>query len=195
MVLMSREPQPRDRGFEIPEPDGALLQRFASGDREAARTLAERYWPRMRRWAWIELRDASLAEDAVQEALVRMLRFSDRYDPRRPFAPWLRTLVRNAARDQRPVLRRALDQVRQVLSLERATDLKRAGDRVEAALDVLSPRQRHLVDLCLGQGLPVVQAAELLEIAPATARVHLHNARTRLAAVLGDELRALIEEV
>lgn len=200
MVLLARmqppdtSPSGHDPGLEIPQPDAELLTRFVAGDREAAGRLAEAYWPRMRRWAWLELRDAQLAEDACQEALIRMIRFCARYDVHRPFAAWLRTLVRNAARDQRPVLGRVVEIVRQVLPLERATDLKRAGDRVDAALESLSPRQRHLVDLCLRQGLPVVEAAELLEIAPSTARVHLHNARKRLADLLGAELHHLVRE-
>lgn len=193
--LATRQTSPRDAGLEIGEPDAALLVRYVAGERQAAGELAELYWPRMRRWAWLEVRDHALAEDACQEALIRMIRFCGRYDPARPFGAWLRTLVRNAARDQRPALGRIVEGVRDALSLERQVDLRRAASRVDAVLDALSPRQRHLVDLCLRQGLPIHEAAELLEIAPATARVHLHQARKRLAEHLGTELRAILEEV
>ncbi len=41
----------------------------------------------------------SLAEDAVQEAFLRLVRHPRLYDPRRPFSHWFYTVLRNACRD------------------------------------------------------------------------------------------------
>ena len=88
-------------------PEPALLAAARRGDRQALRTVAEQCWPLMRRWAYLELSHRQEAEDACQDALVRLMRFIGRYDPEQPFLPWLRTLVRNCCRDrrrQRPVV-------------------------------------------------------------------------------------------
>jgi RNA polymerase sigma-70 factor (ECF subfamily) len=56
--------------------------------------------------------------------------------------------------------------------------------RIRAALDALPPRQRVLMELVELEGFTPTQAAELLEISPATARWHLHTARGALRRVL-----------
>ncbi len=55
---------------------------------------------------------------------------------------------------------------------------------VREALDRLSPEDRELVTLVAWEGLTPAQAAGALGIAPGTARVRLHRARTRLRAAL-----------
>ena len=69
------------------------------GDPEALDALAERVLPSIRRWALAFFVDPVAADDAVQEALVRLLKSSSKYDPALPLRPWLRTLVRNACAD------------------------------------------------------------------------------------------------
>ncbi|WP_448641755.1 RNA polymerase sigma factor [Geodermatophilus sp. URMC 63] len=57
--------------------------------------------------------------------------------------------------------------------------------RVRGALGRLSAEDRELVTLVAWEGLTPAQAAVALGIAPGTARVRLHRARTRLRALLG----------
>jgi RNA polymerase sigma-70 factor (ECF subfamily) len=45
------------------------------------------------------LRDEPLAEDAVQEAFLRIIRHRRRYNPARPFQAWFYTILRNICRD------------------------------------------------------------------------------------------------
>ncbi|WP_217637294.1 RNA polymerase sigma factor [Geodermatophilus telluris] len=56
--------------------------------------------------------------------------------------------------------------------------------RVRAALEELSAEDRELVTLVAWEGPTPAQAATALGVAPGTARVRLHRARTRLRAVL-----------
>ncbi|MGR7024611.1 RNA polymerase sigma factor [Geodermatophilus sp. URMC 62] len=56
---------------------------------------------------------------------------------------------------------------------------------VREALGRLSAEDRELVTLVAWEGLTPAQAAVALGIAPGTARVRLHRARTRLRAFLG----------
>ena len=58
------------------------------------------------------------------------------------------------------------------------------GGRAQQALDDLSPDDRELVTLIAWEGLTPAEAATALGLAPGTARVRLHRARTRLRAAL-----------
>ena len=55
-----------------------------------------------------------------------------------------------------------------------------------ASLRRLSPAQRAAIVLHYFEDLPVTEVAELLGCKPATASVHLHRARVRLAELLGE---------
>ena len=56
-----------------------------------------------------------------------------------------------------------------------------------ASLQQLSPTQRAAVVLHYFDDLPVAEVAEALGCKPATASVHLHRARARLAELLGEQ--------
>ncbi|MCA9491616.1 MAG: sigma-70 family RNA polymerase sigma factor [Myxococcales bacterium] len=178
------------------EPDPAELRAACGGDRQALGRIAATWWPTMRRWALIETGDPVTAEDASQDALVRLVRYAHTYDPSRPFATWLRALVRHAARDRRP--RPAPEPVAEPRpSVERRLDLVRGASLAVEAFTMLSPRQRALLELCDREGLTPAEAAAELGIDPATARVHLHRARHALRARLTadhDDLHDLVRE-
>ncbi|MBI3723575.1 sigma-70 family RNA polymerase sigma factor [bacterium] len=81
--------------------DGELLAAYArSGDREALAELARRRLAEAYRIALRALGDAAAAEDAAQEAFVGLVRRARSFDASRPFGPWFRALVLNAARMQ-----------------------------------------------------------------------------------------------
>ena len=50
----------------------------------------------------------------------------------------------------------------------------------------MPPRQRVLIELVELEGFTPSEAADLLEISPATARWHLHTARGNLRVVLAE---------
>lgn len=80
--------------------DEALVAMIARGDRDSLGAFYDRYHTLAYSLAHRILRDASHAEDAVQEGFVALWRAADRFDPRRgrPVA-WLLQLVRNKAID------------------------------------------------------------------------------------------------
>ena len=184
------------RALTQPSPISAAV----AGDPGAAEAVARAWWPRMRRWALAELADVGLAEDASQDALIRLLERIGSYDPSRPFAPWLRALVRNCCRDVRrrrgTVLPFRADPGASSW-VERDLDLHRASERAIRALSCLTPRQRQLIELCdRGHATPSEAAAEL-GIAPSTARALLHQGRSALRrALLADhaDWSSLFEE-
>jgi RNA polymerase sigma-70 factor (ECF subfamily) len=61
--------------------------------------LFREHWPRAYRAARLVTRDDAAAEDIAQEAFLAAVRNLDRFDRRRPFAPWLHRIVVNRAID------------------------------------------------------------------------------------------------
>lgn len=141
------------------------------------------------------VRDAAVAEEITQEAFtqafVRWRRVST-YD--RPGA-WVRLVaVRLAVKSARRAERGTVASV--AVAGDRAGGWGSAGShhddhvtgpldgRVAAALAVLSPQQRAAVVLHHLEDQPVAEVARLLGCTEATAKVHLHRGRRRLAALL-----------
>jgi len=183
--------------------DADLAHAAGLGDSAALEELARRSWPRIRRWSLVEMGDASRADDAAQESMVALIRFIDRYDPARPFLPWLRTLVANTCRTHRRRLNReagrhgTADDLPASNSIERSLDLDRAAAEALQAFGKLKPRERQVVELCDHQGLTPAEVATELEVPPGTIRSLLHRARTTLRVHLlrqSPELADLVRE-
>ncbi|MBX2803204.1 MAG: sigma-70 family RNA polymerase sigma factor [Myxococcales bacterium] len=151
----------------------------------------------MRRWALLETADGVAADEVVQEALLRFVRFAHTWDGVRPFGTWLRTIVRNVARSRRPRREVAEREPSVPSRLDRALDLDSTARAALAALSELPVRQREVLDLCDWQGRTPTQAAHALELDPSTVRVHLHRGRKRLREILdaqGRDVVALLRE-
>src|SRR4029078_2116179 len=69
------------------------------GSDEALEQLHRHHWPWAPRAAYLVVHDAAAAEDIAQEAFLAAIRNLDRFDRRRPFAPWLHRIVVNRAID------------------------------------------------------------------------------------------------
>ena len=83
-----------NRGTE----DAELAVRAFAGDRDA---FVQRYAGQARRVARAVLGNEADADDAAQDGFLAALRNLGRYDPTRPFGPWLMRIVSNAATDRR----------------------------------------------------------------------------------------------
>src|SRR5687767_6900122 len=91
---------PLVRSQERPDRDEQrLIQAAREGATEALEKLYRRSWPHAYRAAYLIVRDEAAAEDIAQEAFLRAVRSLDRFDRRRPFAPWLHRIVVNRAID------------------------------------------------------------------------------------------------
>ena len=69
------------------------------GSSEALEALFKLHWPAAFRSAYYIVHDAAAAEDIAQEAFLAAVRALDRFDGRRPFAPWINRIVVNRAID------------------------------------------------------------------------------------------------
>jgi RNA polymerase sigma-70 factor (ECF subfamily) len=144
------------------------------------------------RTAFLVTGDRETAREVAQEAFAELyVRWAKVRTYDRPGA-WLRRVaIRKAVRARRRGARRAELEAGSGVG---AHDLGRAaggaddlGPDVLASLQELSPAQRAAVVLHYFDDLPVTEVAEALGCKPATASVHLHRARTRLAELLGEQ--------
>lgn len=77
----------------------ALIKGAQAGSEVAFEELFRRHWRPAYRAAFLIVHDHAAAEDIAQEAFVAAIRTLDRFDRRRPFAPWLGRIVTNRAID------------------------------------------------------------------------------------------------
>ena len=170
--------------------ESILAARATAGDLEAFGQLVERYTAQARRVARAVLADPDDGDDAAQDAFLSALRHLGRYDPSRPFGPWLMRIVANAAAD-----RRRRRKVRAAGELSEATSGGGPGPDAETdrwafleafrrALALLPERQRLAVTLFDVEGYSHAQIAEILDIPQGTVRSDVFHARRRLRTAL-----------
>ena len=130
-----------------------MVKAAQGGVRGRRRGALPPHWPHTHRAAYLIVRDAAAAEDIAQEAFLSALSALDRFDRRRPFAPWLHRIAVNRAIDWSRA-RAVRHEVRRP-SARCSTPRGRAGGRgglerggeVEAAIGRLSAEQRAVVVL------------------------------------------------
>ena len=149
------------------------------------------------RTAYLILRDAVEAEDALQEAFVKAYRALARFKPGSPFRPWILTIVANEARNRRKAASR-----RAGLFL-RAAEEARRGDGLptpEAAV-VASERRAELLEALEGlreEDRAVIGYRYFLDLSEAETAAILGCARgtvkSRLSRALGRLREAIRKE-
>ncbi len=123
---------------EVECADEVLMRRFQETmDEGVFRLLASRHYEAALRLAQKRIGNHSTAQDAVQEALIRVVRYRRHYHQSRPFAPWFHTILRNVCTD---MLRQEARRRHSLQSLSEAMPPLPAAD----------PRQDKLVELLAG---------------------------------------------
>ena len=166
--------------------DAELAALALAGDREALGQLVERYAAQARRVARSILGNEDDADDAAQDAFLAALRHLGRYDPARPFGPWLMRIVANAASDRRRRRKvRAVEQITPDFSTREAgpdiqTDREAFGAQMRAALEELPERQRMAVVLFDVEGYSHREVAGILSVPEGTVRSDVFHGRRAL---------------
>lgn len=166
--------------------DAELAALAQAGDRDAFGELVRRYAGAARRVARTLLGDPDDADDAAQDGFLSALRHLGRYDPGRPFGPWLMRIVANAAADRRRRRKvRQADAIPPSLASDTpgpdaTTDKRRFHGALRAALAELPERQRMAVVLFDVEGYSHREIAELLGVAEGTVRSDVFHARRTL---------------
>lgn len=177
-------------------PEEALLARYATGDRMAARVLVMRLSPRLLSYVYRLLRDRAEAEDVVQEALLRLWRMApDWRTGEARVTTWLYRVATNLVTDRQRARQRrrgtALEDapepadsapgaVAQLIEADRMAAL-------EAALACLPDRQRQAVILRHLEGLSNPEIAAILEVGVEAVESLTARGKRALAAALAGQ--------
>mgnify|MGYP006293335779 CR=1 FL=1 len=152
--------------------DPAALDEIVARYTRPALAVAARFLP-----------DAALAEDAVQEALLRLVRNRSAYDASRPFAPWFYAIVRHAAVD---LARRRSRHEAAVADLAARTPREPFADPPVPPADPdhllrhVPAGERDVLVLRIVEGLPFADVAAALDISEEAAKKRAQRGLSRL---------------
>jgi len=190
--------------------DNALILRAQTGDRDAFETLVQRYDRDVLRIALNLLHSPEDARDVYQEAFLKAYRNLPRFRLDSSFYTWLYRIVTNVCldhlrrrrsrpEDQAPVATDAMhDEVPAQDFFDRQSDPaadpeqrvlgQEIGQRIDRAMEQLSPRERVIFELKHKQGLRLRAIGEVLGTTEETVKNSLFRATRKLRAQLGELL-------
>ena len=188
------------------DPDIELLARVRAGDEAAFVTLVEQYHGSLLRVARNYVPSDAIAEEAVQDTWIGVVRGVERFEGRSSFKTWLFRILINRARTAggREPRNLPLGDVEPAVEASRFTTAGAWAEPLESwvtdadnrlvagtwtdalrmALDELPPRQREVVVLRDVEGLSNDEACAVLGISIGNQRVLLHRGRTQLREIL-----------
>lgn len=174
--------------------DQELIHQLREGSLEALGNLYDRYRQLVFRTAMAITGDHEASNDLLQDVFLRLFRFANRIDEKRPLQPWLYRMTTNLAytwvkRDQR--WRRPLENLADWLvgpnrnqthdTVEKLDD----WDRLQRAVGQLPISQRVVVVLYYLNDLSLQEIGDILDIPVGTVKSRLHYGRLALKQELG----------
>jgi RNA polymerase sigma-70 factor (ECF subfamily) len=171
-------------------PEAVLLAGCRAGSRSAFEELYRVHGERMKSVAANLLGDRAEAEDAVQEAFVRVFRSCATFEGRSRFSTWIYRVVVNCCHDllrrRRPTV--SLDEppfeVRESIAGSAGSGDPALRRAIEQGLAALPSRQRSAFVLFAIEGFSHREIAGILDVSPGNSKTLVFDAKRRLARVL-----------
>lgn len=176
--------------------DQELAKEVLNGNPAAARTLVSRHHDAVFGLALRMLRNREDAAEVAQDAMVKALSNMHRYDPARPFGPWINRIARNLCID-RYRRRKPTSELNEQITANPETKgraYSRRADEiahenhimsaVEEAMTELGPKYREIIQLYHYDHMTYREIAEHLELPDGTVMNRLFRARKKLQAAL-----------
>jgi RNA polymerase sigma-70 factor (ECF subfamily) len=183
----------------------ALIRAAQAGDQDAFEELVRNYDQNVLRMAYNLLHSQEDARDVYQEAFLRVYRNLPKFRFDCSFSTWLYRIVANLCLDQLrkrkvrkedapsvdtgdgpldrfqfvPESRADVDPQRQLMSAQ-------VGNRIQAVLDELTPRERIVFEMRHYQGMRLRAIGEALGVTEEAAKNCLFRATQKMRAALGD---------
>jgi RNA polymerase sigma-70 factor (ECF subfamily) len=159
-----------------------LIRYWRGGESRAATRLVERHAPALARFV-ASVGERQAVDEVVQDTFVRAFAAIDSFRGESSFRTWLFTIARRLVLDRRRQERRG----RMVIAVEEGDAVTpfdaldtivadESAQRIRAAVEHLTPRQREVFLLRVEQGLSYRDIAELIGSTEGATRVHYHNA-------------------
>lgn len=208
-VDLAAQPRPADGAH--PSPASVLAAEIKAlverGDRDTARerfgALVSLLQRRAVRIAFQYLRDAADADEAVQDAFIKVFLHIEQYRNELPFDVWFTRILVNASLDrlkararQQRWISHSTDEdngrpAEQVAGTEASNERRLLANerwaQVTEAVQALPDRQRLVFTLCHLDERTPAEISAATGMSQATVRVHLFRALRKLRAVLGGQ--------
>ena len=191
---LSNSVQPSTDGAVEAQTLDTLVERLSDGDVDAYAAIVRVLHPRVYRWALAFSADADEADDVVQETFVMALRHIRQYKGGGAFSVWMYRIARRSAGHMRRTRvrrtrlaagpRAAPERIVYETDPGARVDRERLSALVRRLWQDLPQQQRTVLDLVDLQGYRPKEAAEMLELNPATLRANLFKARHAIRARL-----------
>ncbi|HVT04714.1 MAG TPA: RNA polymerase sigma factor [Thermoanaerobaculia bacterium] len=180
--------------------DQELMRLVQAGDFAPASEVFERYSARIYNFAYRFLRNQEAAEDATQEVFVKMLKYANQFHGDAKLSTWLFSITANLCRDY---LRKSDNKPKEseetLLTLpsselgpDRRLEARETEERVQKALEMLTPEQREAILLSRYQGLSYAEIAQIAGCSEGAIKTRVFRAMETLKKYLstnvtGDE--------
>jgi RNA polymerase sigma-70 factor (ECF subfamily) len=169
-----------------------LIARWKAGDQRAATLLVERHAAALARFA-SSVGARGEVDEVVQDTFVRAFASIDGFRGESSLRTWLFTIARRLLLDRRRSERRRGEQV-EVHEGDVSTDYdaldavvaEETQHRLRAAMERLTPTQREVFSLRVGEGMSYKEIADSVGTTEGAARVHYHNAMRAIKEFLDD---------
>ena len=177
----------------IQDEDQALVDRIATGDRQAFEQLFNQYGERVFRYTHRLISDVTKAEEVTNDVMLEVWKTAARFEGRSKVSTWILGITRHLALNA--VRRKRLDTVdvddAPAIADDDLTPASVDHDRdvlkqaLTSALGKLSTDHRDVVELTFFHGLSYQEIAEVVGCPENTVKTRMFHARKQLKNLLG----------
>lgn len=164
------------------------MQQDRAPEADAFATAIAAEMPRLRRFARVLARGTDVADDLVQETLLRAITARDQFEPGTNLRAWLFTILRHArAAAARRAARSPIVEADTLpeSAVSGGQEERQAMRDVATAFRRLARIHREALWLVVVEGLDYAEAARILDVPPGTLRSRLSRAREALREAIG----------
>lgn len=176
--------------------DQELMALVQAGDYAPASVLFDRYSSRIYNFAYRFLRNNEAAEDATQEVFMKMMNRAHQFNGEAKLSTWLFSITANLCRDH---LRKADNKAKEdeetlvtIASNEESPEERLAqrqeAERVQRALDMLTPEQKEAILLSRYQGLSYAEIAQISGCSEGAVKTRVFRAMEALKRILIEDV-------
>ena len=171
--------------------DQELINRVATGDQAAIRTLFARYHVRIFRFILRFVKAEAVAEELANEVFLDVWRNAAKYEGRSSASTWLLAIARNRAlsylrkRREESMDDKTADQmVDGADSPEISAQKSNKGEIMRACMSRLSPEHGEVIDLVYYHEKTINEVSEIVGIPVGTVKTRMFHARQKLSVLL-----------
>ena len=163
--------------------DRDLAKRCKRGEVEAYRVLYDRFAQPLLRLGIHMLGQQQDAEDAVQDAFLRLYRGIHRFEGRAAIGTYLFRIMANVCHDRLRARQKHLAPVEDIHETSHTPHDPLRMD-LDRGISALPERMRVCFVMFAVQGFRQREIADVLEVSVGTVKAHIHEAKKRLKAAL-----------